>query len=191
MTLRISSKNVDIGESLRQHVEARIDEAVDKYFDGNYSGNLVFEREGSGCRADCSIHLDTGIVLQASAQAQEPQNSFDQAAERIEKRLRRYKRKLKDHRAADSSREASYVVFASTDEEEELPEDQNPVIIAETSTHLKTMTVGMAVMQLDLIESPVVVFRNAGDGGINVVYRRADGNIGWVDPALAGNGSSD
>ncbi|MBB4303458.1 ribosomal subunit interface protein [Rhodobium orientis] len=190
MTLRISSKNVDIGESLRTHVEARIDDAVDKYFDGNYSGNLVFEREGSGCRADCSIHLDTGIVLQASAQAQEPQSSFDQAAERIEKRLRRYKRKLKAHRAEPKG-EASYVVFASSEEEDELPEDFNPVVIAETSTNMKTMTVGMAVMQLDLIESPVVVFRNAGNGGINVVYRRVDGHIGWVDPSLAGNGAAD
>ena len=190
MTLRISSKNVDVGESLRTHVEARIDDAVDKYFDGNYSGNLVFEREGSGCRADCSIHLDTGIVLQATALAQEPQSSFDQAAERIEKRLRRYKRKLKGHRTAEPNREAAYVVFASAETEEEVSEDFNPIVVAETSTNLKTMTVGMAVMQLDLIESPVVVFRNAGNGGINVVYRRADGHVGWVDPSLNGDGTS-
>lgn len=189
MTLRISSKNVDVGEALRSHVEARIDDAVEKYFDGNYSGNVVFEREGSGCRADCTVHLDTGIVLQASANDQEARFSFDQAADRIEKRLRRYKRKLKGHHAAEP-REASYVVFAASEDEDEVAEDHNPVVIAETSTNLKTMTVGMAVMQLDLIESPVVVFRNAGNGGVNVVYRRADGHIGWVDPSLAGNGTS-
>ena len=149
----------------------------------------MFEREGSGYRADCTVHLDTGIVLQASANEQEAKPSFDAAADRIEKRLRRYKRKLKDHHATEP-REAAYVVFSSTEEDEELHEDFSPVVIAETSTNLKTMTVGMAVMQLDLIEAPVVMFRNAGNGHVNVVYRRADGHIGWVDPSLAGNGTS-
>jgi len=130
-------------------------------------------------------------VLQVSAQDQDPRNSFDQAADKIEKRLRRYKRKLKDHHGHNGAdREAmvaaSYVL-ASPEEDEEVPADFNPLVIAETSAKVKTMTVGMAVMELDLTEAPVVMFKNAANGGVNVVYRRSDGNIGWIDPALVAN----
>jgi hypothetical protein len=130
-------------------------------------------------------------VLQVSAQDQDPRNSFDQAADKIEKRLRRYKRKLKDHHGHNGygkeAMEAASYVLASPDEDEELPADFNPLVIAETSAKVKTMTVGMAVMELDLTEAPVVMFKNAANGGVNVVYRRSDGNIGWIDPALVAN----
>lgn len=187
MSLRISGKNVDVGEALRSRVTDRIGEAVEKYFDGGFSGLVVFEREGAFFRCECTIHLDTGIVLQATGSGTEPTLTFDQAAERIEKRLRRYKRRLKGHdrdngRGNSQIEAMSYVLAAP--EEEELPEDFKPLVIAENPTPLKTMTVGMAVMHLDLCEAPVVVFRSAAHGGINVVYRRPDGNIGWVDPAL-------
>ncbi len=189
MILRVSGKNVDVGSALRSHIEARIDEALSKYFDGGYHGHVTVGREGSGFRTECALHLDTGTVLQVSGDSHDPRMSFDAAADRIEKRLRRYKRKLKDHHGnsangRDATEVASYVL-ASPDEEEELPADFTPVIVAETSARIKTQTVGMAVMELDLSEAPVVMFRNAGNGAINVVYRRPDGNIGWIDPELS------
>lgn len=193
MTLRVSGKHVDIGDSLRAHIENRIEEALGKYFGGGYSGHVTLEREGSGYRSECMIHLDSGIDLQSHATAQDPYGCFDQSADRIEKRLRRYKRKLKDHKNGHSPKHdlldaAAYVLRAPNDDEEEVVEDYNPIVIAEASTQLKTMTVSGAVMAMDLSDHPVVVFRNAGNGGINVVYRRTDGNIGWIDPTLTGGG---
>jgi ribosomal subunit interface protein len=187
MTLRISGKNVDIGQALRVHIEAQVSEALGKYFDGGYNGHFVVEREGSGYATDCTIHLDTGIVLQAHGRSHEIYAASDQTAERIGKRLRRYKRKLKSHHTGDDKSEfleASSYVLASPEEEEDMPEDFAPTVVAETTQKIKTATVGMAVMELDLTGQPVVVFKNAASGAINVVYRRQDGNIGWVDPSL-------
>ena len=189
MTLRVSGKNVDVGDALRSHIEERVAEGVSKYFDGGFTGHVTVGREGSGYRTECLLHLDTGIDLQVSGDSQDPRQSFDAAEERFEKRLRRYKRKLKDHHAnAANGRdvmEAASYVLASVEDEEEVPADFTPLVVAETSAKVKTMTVGMAVMQLDLAEAPVVVFRNAGNGTVNVVYRRADGNYGWIDPENA------
>ncbi|MCB1507649.1 MAG: ribosome-associated translation inhibitor RaiA [Hyphomicrobiaceae bacterium] len=191
MTLRVSGKNVDIGEALRGHVVGRIGEAVDKYTDRGFSGHVTIEREGSGFRTECMIHLDTGVVLQTSAMAFDPHQSADQAADKIEKRLRRYKRKLKDKKGGESAAEViNYTVFATPDEEEEVAEDFAPAVIAETQKNVKTLTVAMAVMELDLTGAPVLVFRNAGNGGVNVIYRRSDGNIGWIDPALTAAASA-
>ncbi|KZM50149.1 ribosome-associated translation inhibitor RaiA [Labrenzia sp. OB1] len=188
MALRISGKNVDVGDALRVHITDRIEDALSKYFTGGYTGHVTLSREGAGFKSECNLHLDTGILLQVSAQDQDPRNSFDLAAEKIEKRLRRYKRKLKDHHSHSGNGrealEAASYVLASPEEDEEVPVDFNPLVIAETSAKIKTMTVGMAVMELDLTEAPVVMFKNAANGGVNVVYRRPDGNIGWIDPAL-------
>jgi ribosomal subunit interface protein len=186
MSLRISGKNLDVGDALRSQVEGRIGDAVKKYFDGGFTGHVMLEREGSGFKSDCSIHLDTGVVLHAEGRAQDPHASFDRAAERIEKRLRRYKGRLRDHhssRRGETTPAAAYVL-ASPEEDEEVGIDYSPVIIAEETTSLDTLTVGGAVMAMDLADLPVVVFRHAVHGGVNVVYRRKDGNIGWVDPAL-------
>ena len=199
MGLRISGKSVDIGRALRGHVEDRVAAALGKYFDGGFTGHVTIEREGSGFRTDCAIHLDTGIVLQANGFGQDAHQSFDQAAERIEKRLRRYKGRLKDHRekagtAAEPGTE--FVIAAPEDQAEaqseaegdsitEEPASLEPVIIAEEPTSLRTLSVSSAVMALDLAEAPCVVFRHAGHGGINVVHRRSDGHIGWIDPARA------
>ena len=103
MSLRISGKNLDIGAALRSHVEERIGEALRKYFDGGYDGHVTLEREGSGFKTDCTVHLDTGVVLQAEGRAQDPHHSFDLAAEHIEKRLRRYKRRLREHHATPAA----------------------------------------------------------------------------------------
>lgn len=191
MSLRISGKHLDIGDAFRTHVETRLGDALGKFFDGGYSGHVTLERQGSGFRSDCSIHLDTGIVLKAEGVAQDAHQSFDRAAERIEKRLRRYKGKLKEHhsnRRPQPEPAASYVIAAPLDDDEaEIPVDDKPAIIAEETTSLDTMSVGAAVMAMDLADAPVMVFRHAGHGGVNVVYRRKDGNIGWIDPSLKTN----
>ena len=192
MNLRISGKHMDIGDAFRTRIEGRIGEAVDKYFDGSYSGRVTVEKSGSRFSADCMIHLDTGIELQAAGEAQEPTSAFDAAAERIEKRLRRYKRRLKSHKAGASDPDtiAAYRIMEPlADDDSEIPEDYAPAVVAESTVSLRTMTVASAVIELDSRGGPVFVFREAGSGQVNIVYRRADGNIGWIDPAgIAGNG---
>jgi ribosomal subunit interface protein len=190
MSLRVSGKNLDIGEALRGHIEARIEDALGKYFDGGHTGHVTVEREGSGFRTDCAIHLDTGIVLEAAGRDADARASFDAAADRIEKRLRRYKRRLKDHHHGGKGGElepASSYVLADFDEDAEVAADYSPTIIAEETTKLETLTVGGAVIAMDLADAPVVVFRHAVHGGINVVYRRRDGHIGWIDPSRSGS----
>lgn len=193
MSLRVSGKNVDIGEALRTHVEGRFSETLAKYFNGAWNGHVTVSKDGAGFRTECALHLGTGITLQAEGQAHEPYPSVDQATDRVEKQLRRYKRKLRDHhngtaRAADAF-EGTYRVIESPAEDEEVPADFNPVVIAESTRTLKTQTVGGAVMDLDLSGQSFVVFLNAGNGQLNVVYRRRDGNIGWIDPALPATSS--
>jgi len=192
MTLRVSGKNMDVGDALRSRAEDHFATVVGKYFDGGYDGHLTLTPDGIGFRADCVVHLDSGAMLQSSAQGGDATSAFEGMALNIEKRLRRYNRKLKSHRkglngAADDGGLAQYTVFGSSDEFDELDEDYAPPVIAETTKNLRVLSVEAAVMELDLTQSGVVVFRHAGHGGLNVVYRRADGNIGWIDPALGVN----
>ena len=188
MTLRVSGKHMDIGDAFRSRIEARIGEVMGKYFDRGFSGHVTVEKQGSRFAADCNLHLASGTDIQAAGQAQDPQGAFDMAAERIENRLRRYKSKLKAHVNTAVAHEITYRVVESLPEHdhEEVAADYAPAIIAETSMALATMTVAAAVMELDLKDSPVFVFRNAKDGQVNMVYRRADGNVGWIDPAAIG-----
>lgn len=197
MPLRVSGKNLDIGEALRERVGDRVGEALGKYFDGGYSGHLTIGKDGFGFRTECVIHLDSGIVLQAEALAADAYASADQAAIRIEKRLRRYKRRLKDHagkaRAEAAAPDltaveaASYVIAAPDhDEDDDAVPGFAPVIIAESTTALRSLSVSEAVQDLDMTGAPVLVFRHAGHGRVNIVYRRADGHIGWIDPPAVG-----
>lgn len=184
MSLRISGKHMEIGDTFRSRIEGRVSEAVSKYFDGGFAGHVTVEKSGSRFAADCMVHLDTGMQLQATGQAQEPQAAFDAAAERIEKRLRRYKRKLKSHYAGNDVADIDLeyrVVAPVADEDDEVPEDYAPAIVAESTLALRTMSVASAVIELDTKDSPVFVFRNAGNERVNIVYRRPDGNIGWID----------
>ncbi|SRR5690606_10662725 len=185
MSVRVSGKQMEIGDSFRQRIEDQIEEAVSKYFDGGFASQVIVEKSGSRFSADCKVHLDTGIVLHAAGQANDPQFSFDAAAERLEKRLRRYKRRLKDHHAGSQGNgqaEIAYTVMdAIPDEEDELPEDFAPTVVAESSKQLRTMTVASAVMALDMTDEPILLFRSPGKEDLNIVYRRQDGNIGWID----------
>lgn len=185
MSVRVSGKHMEIGDSFRQKIESQIGDAVTKYFDGGYAGQVIVEKSGSRFSADCKIHLDTGIVLHAAGEANDPQGSFDAAAERIEKRLRRYKRRLKDHHAGNYTNghaEIAYTVMDAVSEaEDEIPEDFAPTIVAESSKPIKTMSVATAVMALDMTDEPILLFRSPGKEQLNIVYRRNDGNIGWID----------
>ncbi|MFL0694106.1 MAG: ribosome hibernation-promoting factor, HPF/YfiA family [Agrobacterium tumefaciens] len=187
MSVRVSGKQMEIGETFRQRIEDRIQDAVTKYFDGGYSGQVVVSKSQSRFAADCLVHLDTGANLHAAGEANDPQVAFDTAFERVEKRLRRYKRKLKDHHAGEAqnpSIEVAYTVMDSVDEDhEELPEDYAPTIVAESTKKLRTMSVATAVMALDMTDEPVLLFRNPGSEQLNIVYRRNDGNIGWINSA--------
>lgn len=187
MPLRVSGKNMNIGEALREHVQTKLAAAASKYLDGAPTGHVTIAPEGSGFRADCTLRLPSGVTLQADGRAQEPYACFDQAAERIEKRLRRYKGRIKGHKHnhsdAPGETVASYVLEAM-DEEREAPAEHeySPTVIAETTTRLGAMTIAAAVMELDLTGVTVLPFRHAATGRVNIIYRRNDGNIGWLDP---------
>lgn len=186
MQIKITGKNLDVGDALRDHVGDRLRQLQQKYFEGTVHAHVTLEKQRAGFHTDCTLHLATGLVLQSHGQAGEAHPSFDVAAQHLEKQLKRYKQRMKDHhktRREPVRREdaASYVISAGEDHETE-PADLNPVVIAESATSVPELTVGEAVMQLDISSVPFVLFRNSGHGALNVVYRRGDGNIGWVDP---------
>jgi ribosomal subunit interface protein len=200
MTLRVSGKSISVGDALRGRVSERTDEVLRKYFDGNYSGHITLSKDGFGFRTDCALHLDSGITLEAESNATDAYASADQALLMIEKRLRRYKSRLKDRSArkayAASAALAemvtpaldapSYVIEAPADDEEVAV--YSPVIIAEATTSLKRLSVSEAVMELDLTGVACIVFQHGSSGRVNVIYRRPDGNVGWVDPPAVNSG---
>lgn len=185
--LRVSGKGVDVGDSLRARITEKVDEALAKYFQQGSSGHVTISREGSGFRADCVLRLDSGTVLESHGNAQDAIAAADDAAMKIEKRLRRYKRRLKDRsatlRAHEAQQFAAYSVIEAPDEEAEEHEGWSPATIAESTSALPEFSVSDAVAELDLTGAPVVVFRHATSGGVNIVYKRRDGNIGWIDPS--------
>src|SRR6201987_2334233 len=191
MTLRISGKSISVGEALRGRVAERTNEVLRKYFDGNYSGHITLSKDGFGFRTDCALHLDSGITLEAESNAADAYASADAALLMIEKRLRRYKSRLKDrsarkaHAASAALAElldaSSYVIEAPAGSDEEVT-GYNPVIIAEATTSLKRLSVSEAVMELDLTGASCLVFQHGSSGRVNIIYRRSDGNIGWVPP---------
>lgn len=185
MDLQISGKQIDIGDALRTHVTDRMEASIEKYFDQSVTGHVAFAREGNNFKCDTFIHLSSGISLQSQGDSADIYGAFEIAAEHLEKRVRRYMRRLKDHhksgRGPIPAADVAYYVIQPTAEEAEEPADLQPVIIAETSEQVKIFSVGEAVMQMDLLDSPVLLFRTEEDGAVNLVYRRKDGNIGWVD----------
>lgn len=201
MQLTVTGKQIDVGDALRRHVEASLDSILGKYFGSAIEAHVVVSKEAHLSRAEISIHIGRGIVVNAHAAAAELYPAVDAAADRVAKQLRRYKRRLRDHHAkarepSGAGERATAYVLAPVAEE---PEDEGaadsaageaasagggPAVIAEMSTELPNLTVGEAAMRMDLADAPVLLFRNRSHGELNLVYRRADGNIGWIDPEL-------
>ena len=203
MQVQVSGKQMDVGEALRSRINGEISSSIGKYFERGGDAEVVVSRDRYGFRIDCLVTLASGQQLQSHGLGGDARSALDQAVAKIETRIRRYKRRLKSHTTAANAKAAEtaslYVLRAPQDGDDEddwdsLGSGRPPaaMIIAETESALKNMTVFMAVMELDLTESQTIVFRNAAHGGLSVVYRRPDGNIGWIDPertkAINGDG---
>jgi ribosome hibernation promoting factor len=186
MTIQVTGKNLDVGEALRSYVQERVVYTVEKFIGREPNGHVRIEKEHGEFRTNCTIHLWQGMSLEAHGVAPDAYQSADLACQRLEKRVRRYTRRLKRHGGGETPRKQTpatdYVIQAASEGHGEHDED-NPVIIAEAESPVHEMAVSDAVMQMDLSDRALVVFRNARHGEINVVYRRDDGNIGWIDPA--------
>ena len=201
MQVQVSGKHVDVGTALRERVTDEITTSIGKYFDRGGDAEVVLSKEGHSFRVDCRMVLASGQDLQSHGLGADAHSAFDSALAKIETRIRRYKRRLKSHSEAANAKQAetaSYFVIRSPDDEEDEDDSSHAegaipsaMVIAETEKQVRTMTVSMAVMELDLTESQTIVFRNAAHGGLSVVYRRPDGNIGWIDPerTKSANGS--
>ncbi len=190
MRYQISGKQIDVGEALQTHVKDELGAVVGKYAERPTDANIIFSRDASEFVCEATVHLSTGLIASAKAHAHEIYAAFEKCSDKLEKQLRRYKRRLKDHyrersQPVELSDASSYILAGSTNSEESEPETLQPMIIAEMETQIPSLSVGEAVMQMELAGAPVLVFRNEGHSGVNVVYRRDDGNIGWVDPSIA------
>ena len=191
MDIRVSGHQIDTGEALQQQVDERLSAIADKYFSRAISAQVTFGKGPYDHSFTCDIvaHVPQGVVLKGSAGAAVAPVAFEQAADRIEKQLRRYKRRLKDRHAqaahaTDSALDAGYTVFAPAPEAEEAAD--NPPVIAETRVDIPSASVSDAVMLLDLRNTNALMFKNSATGAFNMVYRRHDGTIGWVEPQRGG-----
>ena len=186
MDIRISGHQVETGAALQEHASDRLEGIVEKHFDRAISSHVTFGKGGDGAfKCDIVTHVTQGLILKAQGSAHDAHVALDNAATKIEKQLRRYKRRIQDrHQQTDFARaeeEAAYTIFALEEAEEELTSDAPPVI-AETSVDIPTCSTADAVMMLDLRDTPALFFKNAGTERHNMVYRRSDGSIGWVEP---------
>jgi ribosomal subunit interface protein len=191
MRYQISGKQIDIGNALQTHVQSETGEMLDKYAGRPTDANIVFSKSGHEYVCETVIHLSTGLTAQARGHEPEIYAAFDSALEKMDKQLRRYKRRLKDHHKERSQpvelSDAGSYILAPTDESGEAESDTvSAMIIAETEMKIPSLSAGEAVMQMELANAPALVFRNEKHNGINVVYRREDGNISWVDPKNMG-----
>jgi len=191
MQVQVTGKQVDVGDALRERVSDEISNSIGKYFERGGGAEVVVSREGHSFKVDCAVTLASGQHLQSHGLGGDAHAAFDAAMDKMSKRVRRYSRRMKDHHLQALARQAEtasyFVIQSPADEEEEDDSAVNgatpdAVVIAETEKPIRTMTVSMAVMDLDLTGLQTIVFRNAAHGGLSVVYRRSDGNIGWIDP---------
>mgnify|MGYP001160024297 CR=1 FL=1 len=188
MLYQITGNKIDVGTALQTHVKSVVDTIIAKYAVRPTTSTIVFSRVSNEFSCEISVHLSTGLTAQAGAHSHEAYASFDAASEKMEKQLRRYKRRLKDHhreraQPVELSAASSYVLSTQNESDGAEPETLQPLIVAEMEQKIQSLSVGEAVMQMELAGAPVLVFRNEGHNGVNVVYHREDGNIGWVDPA--------
>jgi ribosomal subunit interface protein len=194
MQIQITGKHMDLGAALKGRIETGLEAAVSKYFGRTGEARVFVSKSGPFTEIDCNVHLPSGIVLQSTGRADDPYVALEESLEKMEKRVRRYKRRLKDHHSNPlppmPTESAAEAVFQANgvdiDEADEADIGADfPITIAETATQIRTMSVSQAVMQLEMQDLPAMMFRNAGHDGLNMVYRRPDGHIGWVDPANA------
>lgn len=188
MDVQVSGKNIDLGETLQKHVIERFGDGVAKYFGRGADGIITFVKEKRLVECEITAHLASGVFLAAHGEGGDAYSAFEDALEKLEKRVRRFKRRLKNHHANGKeplpAESAAHYLLAPLGEDDDAEEgDPHPVVIAESQTAVREMTVGAAVMQLDLAEQPAIVFKNAAHGRLNIVYKRRDGHIGWIDPA--------
>ena len=191
MQIQITGKHMNLGAAMRDRIEAGLEAAVAKYFTRTGEASVFVSQQGPFVEVDCNVHLPSGIVLQSTGRADDPYAALEVSLEKMEKRVRRYKRRLRDHHAAAPlplpAQAASEMLIqvSDTDDSEDagIEVGDAPLTVAETSVQIRTMTVSEAVMQLELQDVPALMFRNAGHDGLNMVYRRPDGHLGWVDPA--------
>jgi len=195
MRVQVAGRQMDVGEALRSRIEDELTSGVGKYFNRATDAVVTVAKNGGGIgiEVDCAVHLSSGISLQAAGHGGDAHSAFDDALGKLEKRVRRYKRRLRNHHADNKSplpaEDATAYVLAPLEgdsEDDAAPNGPDaPLVIAESTVPVRTMAVAMAVLQLDLSDAPVLMFRNAGSGALNVVYRRGDGNVGWIDPERA------
>jgi ribosomal subunit interface protein len=201
MSLQVTGKNIQISDSFKSYVAERLETAIGKYVGEHLTAHVRIEKERGRFHTSCSVRLRTGLLLESNGEGPDAYASADAAFERLEKRLRRYKRRLTSHHHHNQNAHAAlpeldmhvgdFVVELAETENggTGIVENDTPLVVAETERPLRAMSVSDAVMQLDLTEAPFLVFRNASNEAINVVYRRDDGNIGWIDPTTpAGSG---
>ena len=188
MRYQISGKQIDIGEALQTHVKTELGAAVEKYAGRPTDAHVIFSKSGHEFVCEATVHLSTGLTASARAHATEIYAAFDSSCAKMEKQLRRYKRRLKDHHKeravpVELLGASSYILASESDADAQEPDSLQPMIIAEMQTKIATLSVGEAVMQMELTGAPGVLFRKEGKEGLNVVYRREDGNVGWIDPS--------
>jgi ribosomal subunit interface protein len=191
MHYQITGKQIDIGEALQTHVQSEMSEVFSKYAGRPTDAIIVFSKSGHEYVCEAEVHLSTGLTAQAKGKATEIYAAFDGASEKMEKQLPRYKRRLKDHhrdrsQPVELSDAGSYILASNDESDDQEPNGVNSMIVAEMETKIPSISVGEAVMQMEIADAPVLVFRNERHSGINVVYRREDGNIGWIDPRNTG-----
>ena len=195
MHLSVKGKQLDVGDALRSHVAETLNAVVGKYFGRPIEANVVFSREAHLFKADISVHVGRGIMVQTIGEADEPYPAFDAACDRIAQRLRRYKERLKRHHtnaevAPEPVPAKKYILQAEPEDHHDghapAADGHQPMVIAEMTTPIATLTTGEAVMRMELADLPALMFRNSAHGGLNMVYRRVDGNVGWVDPKGSG-----
>jgi len=192
MHITVAGKQVDTGDALRTHVEFGLGTIAGKYFDHAMEARVTFSKVRSFFACDINFHAGRNLIMRGEGQAADAHRAFDEAAEHVGKRLRRYRRRVNEHARAKGGVKAAetaapemareYVLREEEDEAEEIQGADHPAVVAEPTTDILRLTVGDAAMRLDLAHLPVLLFRNQASGALNVVYRRADGCVGWLDP---------
>ncbi|MCG8361582.1 MAG: ribosome-associated translation inhibitor RaiA [Kiloniellales bacterium] len=186
MQLSVKGKQLDVGDALRSHIEDSLERTLSKYFGNVIEAHVTVSREAHLYRATVSAHVGRHIQLAAQGDADDPYRACDSALDRLSKRLRRHKRRLRDHHKEPGNEHetlsAQQYILAAEDGAEAESEEAGPAVVAEMVTEIPSLTVSEAVMRMDLAELPAMMFRNDAHGGLNMIYRRDDGTIGWVDP---------